>query len=346
MLLPVLIPAKMGKRLDIKRTWLAIALLISLGLAIAGMSWRPFQPSSVTPNARYELAAESSGAESFRVNRERLLADLQALSVERFELGDRRRARDYITSALVNAGWAVQLQPFEAGVNILAERPGSDPAAEKILLAAHYDSVQQSPGADDNATGVATVLETARLLANSTAPRTLQLALFDLEEAGLLGSNAFAADPAQLETLGAAIVLDMVGYSCDPAGCQQYPAGLPIAPASDRGLFLAGLSDQGHLPLLNALQQATRASLPPVIGLPIPLVGALTPDLVRSDHAVFWDKGIGAVLVTDTANFRNPNYHQPTDTFSTVNPDFFIGSAQIVVNTIHTLLNTQGNLAT
>ena len=82
-----------------------------------------------------------------------------------------------------------------------------------------------------------------------------------------------------------------------------------------------------------------------MIGLPIPLVGALTPDLVRSDHAVFWDKGIGALLVTDAANFRNPNYHQPTDTFSTVNPDFFIGSAQIVVNTIHTLLNTQGNLA-
>ncbi len=333
-----------------KRLWLAIALLITTGLAIIGAGWRPLQSPALVVETLYEQAAEPPITENPTVNLERLLADLQGLSFERFEPGDRQRARGYITSALETAGWTPQLYPFEsggvAGVNVLAERPGNDPEAGKILLAAHYDSVERSPGADDNATGVATILETARLLANSSTPRTLQLALFDLEEAGLVGSNAFAEDPTQLETLRAAVVLDMVGYSCNTPGCQQYPPMLPIAPPSDRGLFLAGLGDQGHFPLLQALQQATRPNLPPVFSLPIPLIGSLTPDLVRSDHAVFWKKGIGAVLVTDTANFRNPNYHQTTDTPSTINAEFFVGSAQIVVNAVNLLLNTQGDLTT
>ena len=332
-----------------KRLWLAIALLVTTGLAILGASWRPFLPPLGTETL-YGLSAEPPTTEHLTVNSARLLADLQGLSFERFEPGDRQRARDYITSALEAAGWTAQLHPFEAGdsagVNVVAERPGSDPAAGKILLAAHYDSVERSPGADDNATGVAAILETARLLANRSTLRTLQLALFDLEEAGLVGSTAFAEDPTQLETLRAAVVLDMVGYSCDIASCQQYPPMLPIAPPSDRGLFLAGLGDQGHVPILQALQQATRPNLPPVFSLPIPLVGSLTPDLVRSDHAVFWNKGIGSVLVTDTANFRNPNYHQATDTPSTVNTEFFVGSTQIVVNAVKRLLNTQGDLTT
>ena len=92
-----------------------------------------------------------------------------------------------------------------------------------------------SPGADDNATGVASVLEVARLLGSRPTPRTLQLALFDREELGLLGSRAFVADKKHLENLQGAIVMDMVGFACHQVGCQKYPQGLPVVPPSDKG---------------------------------------------------------------------------------------------------------------
>jgi hypothetical protein len=78
--------------------------------------------------------------------------------------------------------------------------------------------------------------------------------------------------------------------------------------------------------------------LPAVVALPVPLKGLLTPDVLRSDHAPFWYKGIGAVLVTDTADLRSPHYHQSSDTLATIDRPFFAGSAQIVVNAVAKLL--------
>jgi len=126
-------------------------------------------------------------------------------------------------------------------------------------------------------------------------------------------------------------------YACYKVGCQQYPAGLPVTPPSDKGDFLAAIADAEHLPLLNAFQK-TRENLPPVLTLPIPLKGLLTPDTLRSDHAPFWYQGIGAVLVTDTANLRSPHYHQASDTPKKIERSFFTGSAQIVVNATTVLL--------
>jgi hypothetical protein len=119
---------------------------------------------------------------------------------------------------------------------------------------------------------------------------------------------------------------------------------LPIQPPTDRGDFLAVLGDQGHASLLQYFMpperenQSSSPKLPPVLTLPIPTLGGLAPDLVRSDHAPFWNKGIGAVLVSDTANFRNPHYHQASDTLATIDPEFFVGSAQIVINAVAQML--------
>jgi hypothetical protein len=132
----------------------------------------------------------------------------------------------------------------------------------------------------------------------------------------------------------------MIGFACHTAGCQKYPPVLPITPPTDVGNFLAVIGDQGHMPLINAFTNATSSALPQVLTLPVPLLGPFTPDLLRSDHAPFWQKGIGAVMVTDTANFRNPNYHQATDTVNTLDPDFFSGATQIVVNAVTSLLST------
>ena len=172
-------------------------------------------------------------------------------------------------------------------------------------------------------------------------PRSLQLVLFDLEELGLIGSGIFVEKLSQPQTLKGVVILDMIGYTCKTAGCQTYPP-LPIQPPTDRGDFLAAIGDQAHPELAESVAQAAKQAalpnLPPVFALSVPTLGGLAPDLVRSDHTPFWKIGIGAVLLTDTANFRNPNYHQPTDTLKTIDRDFFVGSAQIVVNTVTALL--------
>jgi Zn-dependent M28 family amino/carboxypeptidase len=266
------------------------------------------------------------------------MAHVNALAFPRFDAVDRDRARQYLQQELVREDWLVTEQAFAEGVNIVATHLGTQPAAETVILAAHYDTVAQSPGADDNATGVATLLEAARLFAPLETERTLQLVFFDQEETGLLGSTAFA-DTVAPSPVSVAIVLDMVGYACHEPGCQTYPSGLPIEPPSDRGTFLAAIGDQPHSVLLPAFQSQTGATLPPVFTLAVPQLGALTPDFLRSDHAPFWERGMGAVLVTDTADFRNPHYHQPSDTPDTLDPIFFRGSAQVILTAIYQLLH-------
>jgi Peptidase family M28 len=281
-----------------------------------------------------------------QVSVDKLLAHIQKLNFQRYTTTERSQTRTYITTELRKLGWIPKQENFSGGVNIFAERLGTDKAAGAILVAAHYDTVAFSPGADDNATGVAVVLEVARLLGSLSTPRTLQLAFFDKEEAGLLGSRAFVTKEARLQNLRGVIVMDMVGYACYTAGCQKYPVGLPVTPPSDKGDFLAIIGDAEHLPLLNAFQNSNQANLPPVLTLPIPFKGLLTPDTLRSDHAPFWYLGVGAVLVTDTANLRTPHYHQPSDIPVTIERSFFTGAAQIVLNTTTALLENSDVLKT
>lgn len=335
------------------KRWIWLALLVLTMLAV----WINWQRSPSAQSASPQSGSNKSGSNSQMVQRvrpaamptvdsQRLLTDLESLTFIRYAETDRAKARRYILRALQDAGWTAKEMPFESrvnesgansGVNIYAERVGSEPIAGAILLGAHYDSVERSPGADDNATSLATVLEAARLLSAST-PRTLKLVFFDLEEVGLLGSQAFIENPDQQDNLKGAVILDLVGYACHEAGCQSYPPVLPITPPTDRGDFLAVIGNQGHPALINSFTQNTRPTLPQVLTLAIPTFGDFTPDLVRSDHAPFWKKGLGAVLVTDTANFRNPHYHQPTDTLETIDQEFFLGSAQVIINAVTALL--------
>lgn len=335
--------------------WLALFVVTLVGV-ITGWNWhtvqlRPqvvetsFQESRISQRSpRQAEAPVRIEVDAPALNPERILADVEALSFQRYTEAERDRTRSYIVDALNQAGWSPRLQTFENGANVVAERPGTDPSAGAILVAAHYDTIERSPGVDDNATGIATVLEVARLLGQYPTPRTLKLALFDLEEVGLVGSLAYADDDGLTANLDGAIVMDMIGFACHTAGCQNYPTGLPITPPTDQGDFLAVIGDRGHMSLINAFHQVNQSNLPQVLSLPIPLLGPLTPDLLRSDHAPFWQKGIGAVMVTDTANFRNSNYHQPTDTFDSIDQPFFTGAAQLVVNATAALLSTPENL--
>lgn len=310
--------------------WLGLLVLTAL-VSIGGWNWVR-GVSEPVPQGEMERSAIV-----LAVDGDRLLSHVQALAFERVSEPARAQARTYLTTALQAAGWNPQAQGFEGGINLVAERPGTDPAAGTVILAAHYDTVERSPGADDNATGLATVLEAARLFGSLATPRTLKLVLFDREEVGLLGSTAYVAQVAEPEKTRA-VVLDMIGYRCTQPGCQHYPT-LPITPPSDTGTFLAVVGDQAHGAMVSAFQNLSDSSLPPVFTLTIPLLGPLRPDLVRSDHAAFWASGMGAVLVTDTANFRNPHYHQPTDTPETLDPVFFRGAASIVLQGVLALLD-------
>ena len=330
--------------------WVALLVLVAIAVTIGGSRFFQQRPSSVgtqfqqvTPqrveSSNFDAAKIPQLLSAPHVESKQLFRHIKALNFKRYTQAERDRARDYLTQSLKKLGWSPTLQPFEGGVNIIAQRQGTAPEAGAILVAAHYDTVPGSPGADDNASGVAVVLEVARLFGSRPTPRTLQLAFFDQEELGLRGSIAFAANKAHLENLRGVIVMDMVGFACYTPGCQRYPTGLPIIPSTNRGDFLAVVGDSEHLPLIEAFQQSTQPGLPPVLTLPVPLKGILIPDTLRSDHAPFWYQGVGAVLLTDTANLRTPHYHQASDTPATLDKPFFTGVAQIVVNTTTMLLD-------
>ncbi|ABA21582.1 Peptidases M20 and M28 [Trichormus variabilis ATCC 29413] len=330
-----------------KRIWLTLLVLVVVVIVGSRSSAFFEQRSSpeivesapvATPPPQPELQEVK---DELQVSVDKLLAHIQQLNFQRYTKTERSRTRTYIINELRKSGWTPKLEKFSGGVNVFAERPGTDNTGDAILVAAHYDTVVGSPGADDNASGVAVILEIARLFASHPTPRTLQLAFFDLEEAGLVGSKAFVTNTQRLEKLRGVIVMDMVGYACYTAGCQQYPPGLPVTPPSDKGDFLVAVGDIENLSLLKAFNHADTKNLPSVLTIPIPLKGLLTPDTLRSDHAPFWYQGIGAVLVTDTANLRTPHYHQPTDTPSNIEQAFFVGAAQIVVNAVNTLVNSQ-----
>lgn len=326
-----------------RRRWIGVLLfLVTIAAVFVGWGMHQQQLSPLAKEVEYSLPFRVSSDTPIvfpRTVPDRLIADLDALTYIRHGEADRARARSYIVQQLRSAGWQVQEQPFgNGGINLVAERPGTDSRAGVVLLGGHYDTVEDSPGADDNATAVATLLEAARLFQQEPTPRTLRLVFFDLEEAGLLGSEFYVQQLQNEPNFHGAVILDMLGYSCDTPGCQTFPSVLPVAPPTDRGNFLGVIGDQGHPGLTESFTDANQPELPQVITLSVPTMGRFTPDLVRSDHAPFWRSGRGAVLVTDTANFRNPHYHKPTDTLETIDRDFFLGSAQTVINALAILL--------
>ena len=306
------------------------------------------QPSIKTP-----LPSEiqvSNPQLNLEINPDQIWSHLENIVGERSTENHREYTRHYLIEQLRTFGFSTELQPFEQGVNIVAKRATDDPNAATLLIGAHYDTVVNSPGADDNASGIAVLLEIARLFGSTPTETSLEIVFFDQEELGLLGSFAFTSRPENLQTLRHVIILDMVGYACRVEGCQQYPTGLNVQPLleangitpGNKGEFLVVVGEIQHRDLLKSFQQLpsnlSNRNLPPILPLPIPLKGVLTPDVLRSDHAPFWYQNIAAVLVTDTANLRSPYYHQPTDTLANLDPEFLMGSAQVLVNVITQLL--------
>ncbi|HEX2809777.1 MAG TPA: M28 family peptidase [Kineosporiaceae bacterium] len=271
--------------------------------------------------------------------------------------GEMAMTQEYVAAGLGQAGWRVTRAPFErrwvigvtdaggrqllprrvfrrlSGVNLLAELPGA-PAGRGVLIVAHLDSVACSPGADDNASGVAALLECARLLAGLPQAPPVRLAVVDLEELACVGSRVLAGERDFVEDLELVVALEAVGTFLDAPGTQRL-GGL--------GLMFPGLArrvraNQSRGDFLLAVHRASSARAAQCLvgaaaGLrtPLPVLTARDPradgwkgraatlalpwlaNLDRSDHSPFWRRGVPAMMVTTTAPFRNRHYHREGD---------------------------------
>ena len=234
-------------------------------------------------------------------------------------------AEVHIVAALRSAGLEPRAETFdfegERCANIVAEVRGSERPEEIVVVGAHYDTVVGSPVADDNASGVAVTLALARLFRNSRPHRTLRFVFFTNEEpphfqSESMGSYVYARKLREKrENVTAMLSIESVGYFRDARGSQAYPAPMSLLYPS-RGNFIAFVGDVKSRALVRRTVAAFRTSAP------IPSEGAALPDALPgigwSDQWSFWQFGYPAVMVTDTALFRNPNYHTMHDTPDTL----------------------------
>ncbi len=218
--------------------------------------------------------------------------------------------------------------------NVIFEIKGATRPRDVILVGAHFDAVPQAPGADDNGSGVAGVMEIARVLRAHTPARTIRFVLFDLEEIGLVGAvqhlerwnEAQAAlQPSERENYVLMLSLDGIGFYDEKPNTQKNPfEGTPGLPRTGTaGDFIALATISRHSKVLRRFDEAMRAGSPGLKTVVVDQFPIAPPDLLRSDHAPFLLQGHPAAIVADTANFRNPHYHQHTDTPDTLNGPLF-----------------------
>ena len=265
---------------------------------------------------------------------ERLEAHLRALTET---IGERSvrfpenltKTAGYIQSVYEDIGIAVHTEAYDYSgfkvANVVAEISSGPQPTRRYLLGAHYDSVSGTVGADDNASAIAVQLETARGLKALSNREDLDLAVtfvsFALEEPPVygtryMGSRVYAKKAREKqEKIDGMICLEMVGYACYKLGCQNYPFPLGFFGYPKEGNYMGIVGNFKSGDFTQALFKAFQKNPQlPVIKLRIPFNGRILPAVRLSDHASFWDQGFKGVMITDTAFFRNPHYHRPSDT--------------------------------
>lgn len=305
-------------------------------------------PTKRSPNGSAEHRA------GLRQTEDMLLAKLRAMGYEPVTqdvdfLGS-GHGRDAASAAAKPAPWR----------NIIVEVPGRTRPNEVLVFSGHFDAVPASPGADDDGTGTVAMLEMARLLKDLPMQRTVRIIFFNLEELGLVGSRAYVesieneikgepepADPAKRRPptkhfLGMASV-DGVGYFTDLPNSQRSP--IPATrffkpPTVGDFLGLGGIGRNRKYS--QVLVKAMRAAAPDLKIVAADFLPFAPPDLLRSDHAPFLAMGVPAVILADTANFRSPHYHQPTDTVDTLDMKRYTLVVKGLVGAAYTLAGPIG----
>lgn len=256
------------------------------------------------------------------------------------------RSAAYLQAQFEACGLTTRRQPYTYGNlqvgNVVATLEFSDRPTLHYVLGAHYDSVVGTVGADDNASAVAVLLETARVMQALSANMQLDLKItfagFTLEEPPAfatrhMGSRVFASQAQKEElSIDGMICLEMVGYTCSEPGCQHYPFPLQFLGYPRQGTFIGIVGNLNSLALTKRLQDSFRQNPQlPVVSLTVPFNGWIMPAVRLSDHSSFWNKGYKAVMLTDSAFYRNPHYHLASDTMETLDFDYM---AELVGNLV------------
>jgi len=239
------------------------------------------------------------------------------------------RAARYIADQFTSFGYhaAMQSFPFNGNTyhNVIAELKGKGPSGGVLVVGAHYDTVRTTFGADDNASGVAGLLDLARCLAGKPLERTVRFVAFALEEPPAyrtenMGSHHYARSLREKqEQVEGMICLEMIGFFCDRDGSQHYPLPFMNLKYPDRGNFIAMVGNLASKGFTDSIAQGfSHGTDLPVITLNAPFF-VLGIDF--SDHWSFYQFGYRALMVTDTAFYRNPHYHAPSDLPRTLDHD-------------------------
>lgn len=299
-----------------------IGVLVVFVLIGCGLAWMTVMPGWSHSGELPQLTPEQQG----------LARELEAaVTVLAGDIGPRNHAQQdklelaaaWISSELSTAGWTVSGQEWrtrhsgKAARNIIADQPAGDPTAPLIIVGAHYDSVSGCPGANDNASGTAALLALARRLRDLKGAARLRLVAFTDEEppafwTGEMGSLKYARKlKDDGETVRAMLSIETIGCYSDKPGSQKYPAPFNLVYPS-RGDFIGFVGNLASRGLARRCTGRFRGAVPfPSEGVAAP---EATPGIGWSDHWSFWKIDVPAVMITDTAPFRYPHYHRPSDT--------------------------------
>ncbi len=293
---------------------------VLLALAALAACDKPVEETGPQP---LEGCAASSAAMAACTDGDAYQEDLVFVAQERTPGSEHHQAvQDLCAERFESLGLEVERHSFASGINVIRTIPARTETDAQVLITAHYDHIANCPGADDNGSGVAGVLEAARLLTMGRYERTLTFGCWDQEENGLRGARAWANEAKERgDDIVTVFNFEMIGFLDDTPGAQEFPTGLDLlfpeayeqAEANEfRGDFLAVIGDEESDDAMEAMQAHADT-----VGLPLILVELTTEqttssfmgDLRRSDHAPFWDVGYPAMMLTDTSEFRYPAYH-------------------------------------
>jgi hypothetical protein len=312
----------MGQRQNLKLSfWAALFLFLTL---YSGLDNIALGEETMVPNKQMII-------KQLRDHLTMLTHIIGERSVKRPDNHEKTAA--YIQNQFEDFGLAVERQPYRYKdmqvSNVVALLQQSGNSAAHYVIGAHYDSLAGTVGADDNASAVAVLLETARIMQAGIAGEggylDITFVAFALEEPPVFGTPYMGSrvyvDRAKKESLSidGMICLEMVGYTCIEPDCQQYPFPLQFLGYPKEGTFIGIVGNVNSLGLTRRLRKSFQHNPNlPVVSLTVPFNGWIMPAVRLSDHASFWSKGYRAVMLTDSAFYRNPHYHRPSDTMKTL----------------------------
>lgn len=307
------------------------SVLCALGICVAACAPRGSAPPRA-PASAISAPARTASSESLpeaTADEKDLAARLKATVVHlAVEVGERNMdkswnyasATDDLARGLEKLGYEVRRQGYAIGTDVVenleAVVGGGRHGDESVVVGAHYDTEHGTPGADDDASGCAAVFELARLFRDKKPSRTLRFVFFANEEAPYsgteqMGSLVYAKDLVAHGTrVTAMLSLESIGFFSTAAGSQHYPPAL-AARYPTTGDFIAVVGNEASRGLTDTLTRTLKRSAT------LSVVGDVMPpdvrDASRSDNWAFWKLDLPAVMITDTAPFRNPNHHKPSD---------------------------------